>query len=98
MTRNKVSREEKLEAVLLEASQPQLTQDEVAKVMRMNKRTFQRAKKNFQEHGSVEAVPKKRGPKGQLHGNMKLVHLFSFFFNTLYSPLSEWFSMYLMHC
>ena len=76
---NKVSREAKLEAVVLSASQSQLTQNEVAKVMGMNKRTFQRAKKNFKEHGSVEVVPKKRGPKGKLHPNMKLVHPFNSF-------------------
>jgi transposase len=85
----KVSREAKLEAVVLAASQPQLTQNEVAKVMGMNKRTFQRAKKNFKEHGSVVAAPKKRGPKGKLHGNMKLVHLSSFFVNTLTVPYQD---------
>ena len=98
MARNKVSREAKLEAIVLDASQPQLTQTTVAKVMHINKRTLQRAKKNFKEHGSVEAPPEKRGPKGKLHRNMKLVYLSSIFVNTLYSPLSGWFSKYLMHC
>jgi transposase-like protein len=81
MVCDKVPREKKLQAVLLAASQPQLTDDEVAKVIGINKRTFQRAKKNFKEHASVEAVPKKRGPKEQLHINMKLVNLSSFFVN-----------------
>jgi predicted transcriptional regulator len=88
MAAKKVSRETKLEAIALDAT-GKVTQDELATVLHINKRTFQRAKKNFREHGNVEGRPKKRGPKGKLHYDMKIVHLSQFFANGLNRPLSR---------
>jgi transposase len=68
----KIDRKVKMEAVILD-SKGLATQDEVATIMKMGKRTLQRAKQKFKEHGDVEGGAKKRGRPPTIHHSVRMV-------------------------
>jgi transposase len=72
MKTEKIDRKAKIHAVILDA-QGQATQDEVATIMKMGKRTLQRAKQKFKTHGDVEGGTKKRGRPPTIHHSVRTV-------------------------
>ena len=74
MKTQKVPRSVKIDTVLLDAKGNN-TQNEIANVMRIGKRTLQRAKQRIKQHGDVEGLAKQRGPKVKLHYNVKNVSI-----------------------
>jgi len=91
MKTEKVPRTKKLTAIVLDAM-GELKQDEIVKLVGINKKTFQRAKKKYEEHGDVEGGVKKRGAKGKLHYNMKNVCLSTRSANEYSRGFFKWFS------
>ena len=90
MKSEKVPRTKKLTAVVLDAI-GELNQSDIAKLVGINKKTLQRAKKKYKEHGDVEGGAKKRGVKPTLHYNMKNVCLSAYFANEYSRVLCKWF-------
>jgi hypothetical protein len=72
MKTKKIDRTVKMQAVILDAK-GQTTQDEVATIMKMGKRTLQRAKQKFKEHGDVEGGTKQRGRPPTIHHSVRRV-------------------------